>query len=149
MEKIDTSNHQLIGVHGDDVVVMKPKTRMTKAEALVHAAYLVSIVGDDEEWQKTPRSGAGVMIRRLLEYFWPDRSWRIETQKGNGPVEEICSGVSEEMAAWYMEQLRWMRRVNAQSGVPQPASWIRVYRRGHVWSEQGWGATDGRTNEDN
>lgn len=45
--EIDTFNGQLVGVLGDDIVVMKPKNRMTKAEALLQAAWLVALAEED------------------------------------------------------------------------------------------------------
>lgn len=40
---ISTANDQLVGIQGDDVIVMRPKQRMTQDEALRHAAWLVAI----------------------------------------------------------------------------------------------------------
>jgi hypothetical protein len=41
--EIDITNTQLVGSQGDHVVVMMPQTRMSPSEALVHAAWLVTI----------------------------------------------------------------------------------------------------------
>ena len=46
MSEIDTMNRQMVGRQGDDVVVMFPAARMTKAEALTHAAWLVALADD-------------------------------------------------------------------------------------------------------
>jgi hypothetical protein len=50
MDEIDTSNDQMVGSQGNgtgqDIIVMFPKQRMTKAEALRHAAWLVAIADD-------------------------------------------------------------------------------------------------------
>lgn len=47
---IDTSNDQMVGTQGNgvgqDVIVLFPKKRMTKAEALRHAAWLVAVADD-------------------------------------------------------------------------------------------------------
>lgn len=43
MEATDTFNAQMVGVSGDRIVVMMPKSAMTKAEALMHAAWLVAL----------------------------------------------------------------------------------------------------------
>jgi hypothetical protein len=47
---IDISNDQMVGTQGNgagqDIIVMFPKNRMTKAEALRHAAWLVALSDD-------------------------------------------------------------------------------------------------------
>lgn len=47
---IDTTNDQMVGTQGNgvdqDVIVTFPKHRMTKAEALRHAAWLVAVADD-------------------------------------------------------------------------------------------------------
>lgn len=53
-DEIDTSNKFMIGMHGDGLVFMRPvPRRMSQQEALLLAAWLVSIVGDDELWART------------------------------------------------------------------------------------------------
>lgn len=47
---INTNNNQLVGVYRDYIVVRAPRTQMTKQEALVHAAYLVAIADDNDEF---------------------------------------------------------------------------------------------------
>lgn len=47
---IDTTNSQLVGSNADHVVVLMPKGRMTKAEALRHAAWLVLLADDNDEF---------------------------------------------------------------------------------------------------
>ena len=42
-EEIDTSNYQLVGMQGSEIIVMKPKIKMTQDEALLHAAWLVAL----------------------------------------------------------------------------------------------------------
>ncbi len=42
-EPIDTMNDCLVGVQGDHIVVLFPKTRFTPDEALRHAAWLVTL----------------------------------------------------------------------------------------------------------
>lgn len=46
---METVNDQGIIAMGDSIVVLRPKTRMTKAEALRHAAWLVALADDGEE----------------------------------------------------------------------------------------------------
>jgi hypothetical protein len=43
VSEIDIGNTQLVGVQGGDVVVILPRGIMTPAEAMVHAAWLVTI----------------------------------------------------------------------------------------------------------
>ena len=40
--EIDTGNYQMVSINGDDVVVLFPKNRMTREQALLHAAWLVA-----------------------------------------------------------------------------------------------------------
>lgn len=47
---IDTGNDQLVGVYRDYIVVANPRKQMTKEQALVHAAYLVAIADDNDEF---------------------------------------------------------------------------------------------------
>ena len=49
----EIANTQFVGVRGDTIVVLMPKQKMTKREALVHAAWIVALVADtDEEFQE-------------------------------------------------------------------------------------------------
>ena len=50
-EAMDTHIDQFGGVAGELIIVAAPKTRMTRAEALRHAAWLVAIAdeSDDQE----------------------------------------------------------------------------------------------------
>jgi hypothetical protein len=50
---IDTTNRCMIASWGDDLIFMRAPGRVSKAQALVIAAYIVSMVGDDEAWQQT------------------------------------------------------------------------------------------------
>jgi len=50
MSEIDTSNDQFAGVQGDKIVVVMPKAFMTKPEALRHAAWLVALADDHDEF---------------------------------------------------------------------------------------------------
>jgi len=43
MPQIDTANYQAVGSQGDKVSVLMPKRSMTADEAMVHAAWLVTI----------------------------------------------------------------------------------------------------------
>lgn len=47
--EIDTFNKQIIGVNGEDIVVMLPAQRMSKTEALLHAAWLVALADDSDD----------------------------------------------------------------------------------------------------
>jgi hypothetical protein len=48
-EEIDPTNAQLAGRQGDQVVVVLPRGRMSREEALTHAAWLVTLAeGEDE-----------------------------------------------------------------------------------------------------
>ncbi len=40
---MDLMNSQMVGVNGDDIVIMLPKQRMSMVEALVHAAWIVAL----------------------------------------------------------------------------------------------------------
>lgn len=40
---------QMVGCSGDAIVVMLPKRSMTKAEALMHAAWLVALADDSDD----------------------------------------------------------------------------------------------------
>jgi hypothetical protein len=42
-ELIDVSNQQGVALVGEDVLVLWPKGRMTRREALVHAAWIVAV----------------------------------------------------------------------------------------------------------
>ncbi len=47
---IDKFNMHLVAVKGDDIVIMNPRVRMTKADALNLAAWLVALSDDNEEF---------------------------------------------------------------------------------------------------
>lgn len=48
-QPIETANDQLVGIEGGQtVIVIAPRLRMTKAEALRHAAWLVAIADDSD-----------------------------------------------------------------------------------------------------
>lgn len=51
-KEIDIGNYQAVGARGDQIVVILPKRTMTKEEALVHAAWLVAMADDNEEFEK-------------------------------------------------------------------------------------------------
>jgi hypothetical protein len=51
-EPLNVDNDQFVGAQGDHVVVMMPRARMTRAEAIRHAAWLALIadpLGDEFE----------------------------------------------------------------------------------------------------
>ena len=54
-DEIDTLNKFLVGTNGNDLVVfLRPlPQRLTHQDALLLAAYLVTMVGDDEQFKKT------------------------------------------------------------------------------------------------
>jgi hypothetical protein len=52
MDDINVDNDQFVGAQGDHVVVMMPRARMTRAEALRQAAWLALVadpLGDEFE----------------------------------------------------------------------------------------------------
>lgn len=51
-EEIDTANHQMVSIQGERIVVILSKPHMTKKEALLHAAWLVAIADDGNEFDK-------------------------------------------------------------------------------------------------
>lgn len=50
MAELDIGNYQAVGGQGEAIVVLLPKSMMTKAEALVHAAWLVALADDNDEF---------------------------------------------------------------------------------------------------
>ena len=48
--RLDVFNKQLVGWQAGDIFVMMPVQRMTKQEALVHAAWLVALADDNDEF---------------------------------------------------------------------------------------------------
>lgn len=51
---VDTTNKFLVGAQGNVLVFMKPvPQRISNEDALLLAAYLVSMVGDDDLWNET------------------------------------------------------------------------------------------------
>jgi hypothetical protein len=51
-EEIDVRNCQLVTTNGDKIVVVWPNATMDYHQALVHAAWLVALVDDDERFHK-------------------------------------------------------------------------------------------------
>jgi hypothetical protein len=51
-QEIDVPNCQLVTTSGDKIVIVWPKVSMDHHEALVHAAWLVALVDDDEQFHK-------------------------------------------------------------------------------------------------
>jgi hypothetical protein len=45
--EIETINDQLVAVQGDSIIILRPKNKMTKEEALRHAAWLVVLAEDE------------------------------------------------------------------------------------------------------
>ena len=50
MSTIDPANIQFVGWQGGEIVVMMPRARMTRQQALAHAAWLVALADDDDEF---------------------------------------------------------------------------------------------------
>lgn len=52
--EIDVGNSQGVSliVGTGQIAVLAPKHAMTRAEALVHAAWLITVVGDDDEFKR-------------------------------------------------------------------------------------------------
>lgn len=46
------ANQQAVGVQGDKIVVLIPKFVMSKQEALAHAAWLVALADDKDEFSQ-------------------------------------------------------------------------------------------------
>jgi hypothetical protein len=42
----DITNKQLVAIQGENIIIMNPIRKMTKEEALVHAAWLVALAND-------------------------------------------------------------------------------------------------------
>ena len=61
---IDTTNYQLVGSNGAVIIVMAPKQRMTKQEALVHAAWIVALADDkpDDEGSQFTEALRAVLL---------------------------------------------------------------------------------------
>ena len=47
MGEINTNNDQLVGVTGDFLVILNPTSKMTRPQAIRHAAWLVALADDD------------------------------------------------------------------------------------------------------
>ena len=54
--EVNTLNECMVGVNGEKITIGRHIREMTHAQALVLAAYLVSLVGDDERWEETLRA---------------------------------------------------------------------------------------------
>jgi len=52
-DAIDTINRHGVGVMGDGIVILNPPRTLSKREALVFAAWIVALVGDDDLWDAT------------------------------------------------------------------------------------------------
>jgi len=48
----DATNHQLVAASKGNIVIAKPKHVMTKQEALVHAAWIVALADDKDEFEQ-------------------------------------------------------------------------------------------------
>lgn len=54
--EIDTTNYQMVGGRGDEIIVLSPKQVMTKREAILHAAWLVVLADDNDEFDSVLRA---------------------------------------------------------------------------------------------
>lgn len=52
IDEIDIGNIQVVGVHQEDIVIMGRKPKMSKDEALVHAAWLVALADESENYER-------------------------------------------------------------------------------------------------
>lgn len=50
--EVDTLNRSMVAVRGDEIIIMRPLGVYTKEQALVLAATIVALVGDDERWHE-------------------------------------------------------------------------------------------------
>ena len=51
--EMDTFNKYMVGVQGDNIVIMMPpRAPMSKADALMFAAWIITLADDDETFQK-------------------------------------------------------------------------------------------------
>lgn len=51
-DQVDTFNHYRVGRQGERVVILHFHAAISKSEALNLAAWLVTVVGDDEEFAR-------------------------------------------------------------------------------------------------
>jgi hypothetical protein len=49
-DTVELGNEYMVGVHGERIVIMKPPARLSKAQALVLAAYLVALADDNQDF---------------------------------------------------------------------------------------------------
>jgi hypothetical protein len=49
---MDTFNKWMLGLQGDEILVLNPPRQLTKEEALIFAAWLVILAGTMEEFNK-------------------------------------------------------------------------------------------------
>ena len=49
---MDPLNAQMVTRKGENILVMRPQCEMTEEQALIHAAWIVSMVADDERWEE-------------------------------------------------------------------------------------------------
>lgn len=57
MDEIDVTNKWIVGTASTGVVILCPPERLTPAEALVFAAYVVLLSGaTNEEWEKVKQA---------------------------------------------------------------------------------------------
>lgn len=57
MSELDASNKFMVGVQGDNVIIMRRFNILTKADALNLAAWLVTLANDNDEF--------GLMIEKV------------------------------------------------------------------------------------
>jgi hypothetical protein len=49
-DEIEIGNMQCVSVGGEQILVMAPRSRMSRQEALVHAAWLVALADHDHQF---------------------------------------------------------------------------------------------------
>lgn len=47
--EIETFNKQMVGAIADDIMILNPQRRMTKTEALLHAAWIVALADNSDD----------------------------------------------------------------------------------------------------
>ena len=52
-DAIDTFNKWLVAAQGNQLLIMRPPQRLSHQDALLLAALLVTMVGDEDQWKKT------------------------------------------------------------------------------------------------
>lgn len=51
--EVNTINDSMVAAQGENIIIMRPRPKLTKEEALRLAAYIVAMVGDDDAWEQS------------------------------------------------------------------------------------------------